>query len=330
MINHEVHYTNRRMTIIAFLILIGFADSATALCVGPKEGGKWWNTNPQGDPISLEVKLDGCGDQVLNGVETQTSYGLKVFVKQSNGNLYQRPKVKAKFEKFANGQIMLHASVPTGGYVDRIWLRRDDINGQERLYAYIQHESLDSKPSSESTYWFSRQKSTSLQPSNSAVKHSYLSPKIGSVVTKHSSTSPQLWNLVAKHSGKCLHQHGGTYGNGDPITQWDCLNQPNVKLEKIPADNGFFFLKFAHSRKCVSLHGGAKENGTVITQWECVNQPNLKWKEQTIGDGFSFIRSAQTNKCIHQDGATKSNGDPITQWDCVNQPNVQWKFVPAP
>jgi hypothetical protein len=41
--------------------------------------------------------------------------------------------------------------------------------------------------------------------------------------------------LVAKHSGKCLQQHGAMQGNGDPITQWDCIDQPNLQWKFAPA-----------------------------------------------------------------------------------------------
>ena len=141
------------------------------------------------------------------------------------------------------------------------------------------------------------------------------------------ASAAEYWQLQVKHSGKCLDQHGATQGNGDKISQWDCLNQPNEKLEKVPAGQGYFFLKFQHSGKCVQVHGGSSQNGTPITQWQCVDQANLKWREQPAGDGYSYLISAQTNKCLHQHGGTKGNGDGITQWDCVNQPNLQWKFI---
>ena len=145
------------MAVIAGLAVVSLAlpDRVGALCAGPKEGGRWWNKNPAGDPISLEVTLDSCGDQVLNGEQTQTRYGLKVFVKQSNGSLYQRPKVAATY-RTSIGKQWLYAKVPTGGYLDHLWLRTDTVNGQTQLYAYIKHESLDSKPSAESKFWFVR------------------------------------------------------------------------------------------------------------------------------------------------------------------------------
>jgi hypothetical protein len=134
---------------------LALPDPALALCAAPAEGGRWWNKNPAGDPISVEVTLDQCGDQVLNGQQTPTTYGLKVFVKQSNGNLYQRPKVKATY-RMSNGKRWLYAKVPTGGYVDHVWLRTQLVGGQTQMYMYVKHESLDSKPSAESKMWFAR------------------------------------------------------------------------------------------------------------------------------------------------------------------------------
>lgn len=152
----------RRLAGAVLLTLAGFAvvnvvemTTIRASCVGPQEGGRWWNKNVSGDPISLEVSMDQCGDQVLNGVQTQTTYGLKVFVKQSSGALYQRPKVRAVYRN-SNGKRWLYAKVTTGGYVDHIWLRPSNEDAQGQLYVYIKHESLDSKPSAESKHYFVR------------------------------------------------------------------------------------------------------------------------------------------------------------------------------
>ncbi len=144
------------------------------------------------------------------------------------------------------------------------------------------------------------------------------------------SVSAEVYYFVmVKHSGKCLHQHGATFGNGDPITQWDCVHESNVYLQKVPAGGDAFFLKFAHSGKCVHLHGDSSANGAQITQWDCIDLPNVKWREVPAAGSYVYLTSQSTNKCLHQHGATFGNGDPITQWDCVDEPNVQWIFVPA-
>ena len=139
----------------------------------------------------------------------------------------------------------------------------------------------------------------------------------------------EYYFIKAKHSGKCLHQHGGIRGNGARITQWDCVHEPNVKLQKIPAGGDTFFLRFAHSGQCVHLHGGYSANGTAISQWDCIDLPNVKWREAPAGEGYVYLRSVATNKCIHQHGGTQGNGDRITQWDCVDEPNVKWLFEPT-
>jgi hypothetical protein len=142
----------RAVTALAFVVVgvgvVSVTEQVQASCASPQEGGRWWNQNAIGDPISLEVSLDRCG-------EADAAYAMKVFVRQSSGSLYQRPKVKA-FYRTSNGKRWLYAKVPTGGYVDHIWLRPSQVNGQPQLYAYIKHESLDSKPSAESKHWFVR------------------------------------------------------------------------------------------------------------------------------------------------------------------------------
>lgn len=144
------------------------------------------------------------------------------------------------------------------------------------------------------------------------------------------SDAQQYYFVVARHSGKCLHQHGGTASDGDPITQWDCVNQGNLKLEKVPAGDGYFYLRFQHSGKCLHQHGGLYANGAPITQWSCINQANLRLRERDAGDGYVFLQFQHSGKCVHQHGATRENGGAITQWDCVSAPNIQWRFVPAP
>jgi hypothetical protein len=133
--------------------------------------------------------------------------------------------------------------------------------------------------------------------------------------------------IRAKHSNKCLHQHGGTHGNGDPITQWDCVDQPNVQWRIEPSPTpGYYFIKARHSDKCAHQHGGTYENGDPITQWDCVNQANVKWRIIPAGNNYYYIRVQHSGKCMHVHGGGWGNGDPITQWSCINQPNVQWTF----
>jgi len=42
------------------------------------------------------------------------------------------------------------------------------------------------------------------------------------------------WHIKFAHSGKCAHVHGGARANGTAITQWDAVDQPNLKWRFIP------------------------------------------------------------------------------------------------
>jgi len=129
------------------------AGQAGALCAGAPELGRWRNVAPAVDPAVLDLRMDSCGDQVLNGEETETRYSLRAWVLQSSGKLYGRPSAQAHWRQW-KGQRWLVARVPTGGYVDNIWATAAQRDGQQMLHVLIKHESLDSKPSSTSEHWF--------------------------------------------------------------------------------------------------------------------------------------------------------------------------------
>jgi hypothetical protein len=146
-------------------VLIGLCASlplwplaSHALCANPAEGGRWRNVDPaQTHPAFLDVRMTSCGDQVLNGEQTSTNYKLRVWVRQSSGQFYGRPSVAAKYRSW-DGKRWMVGRVATGGYVDNVWLRAVDNNGQRRLHVLIKHESLDSKPSSTTEHWFKYEK----------------------------------------------------------------------------------------------------------------------------------------------------------------------------
>jgi hypothetical protein len=137
----------------------------------------------------------------------------------------------------------------------------------------------------------------------------------------------QWFRLKAKNSGKCMHVHGGGNANGANITQWECVDQPNVQWQMVQTkEPGYFFLKARHSGKCAHVHGGGNANGANITQWDCVEQDNVKWSKKYLGKGYFNIVAKNSNKCAHIHGGGNANGANITQWDCVNQNNLKWQL----
>lgn len=140
--------------------------------------------------------------------------------------------------------------------------------------------------------------------------------------------------LQAKHSGMCAQVNGASRANGGEISQWDCLNQDNVKWSWTEVGDGYVFLKAKHSGKCAQVNGASPANGAAITQWDCVNQDNVKWALKPVGESngnkyYNIVNKA-TGKCMQVDGAARTDGARISQWDCVDQDNVKWSLRTAP
>ena len=142
--------------ITALGIVIFTSPFIGAQCAGVSEEGRWRNLEANGDPLFIDVKMTGgCGDEVLNGEQsgTSTRYSIRVWVKQSTGKLYGRPAVRAAYKTW-NGKSWLRGDVYTGGYQDQMWLHVEPHDGKSQLRVLIRHQSLDSKPSSQTNYWF--------------------------------------------------------------------------------------------------------------------------------------------------------------------------------
>ena len=148
----------RIVQLFAVATVLTFPQIAFPQCEGIREEGRWRNLDPNGEPGYIDVKMvGGCGDQVLNGEQTGSSihYTMRVWVKQSTGKFFGRPTVKAAYRPW-KGQRWLQGNVYTGGYQDQMWLRVEERAGRSQLHVFIKHQSLDSKPSSQSEYWFTK------------------------------------------------------------------------------------------------------------------------------------------------------------------------------
>ena len=129
--------------------------------------------------------------------------------------------------------------------------------------------------------------------------------------------SADYFFLKAKHSNKCAQVDGASGANGGNISQWDCVNQDNVKWQKRNAGGGYVYLRAKHSGKCAQVDGASKANSANISQWDCVNQANVHWMlTPAEGDaGYYFIVNRASGKCMQVDGASRANGANITFTD---------------
>jgi hypothetical protein len=153
----ETRITLRRIAILLIVASgLAFPRAASTQCVGISEEGRWRNLDNKGEPSYIDIKMvGGCGDQVLNGEQTGSSvhYTMRVWVKQPTGKFYGRPTVNAAYRPW-KGHQWLQGNVYTGGYQDQMWVHVEERDNRSQLHVLIRHKSLDSKPSSQSEYWF--------------------------------------------------------------------------------------------------------------------------------------------------------------------------------
>ena len=148
----------RIVQVLAIASTLTLPRIALTQCAGIHEEGRWHNLDNNGEPSFIDVKMvGGCGDEVLNGEQTGSSvrYTMRVWVKQSTGQFYGRPTVNAVYRPW-KGQQWLQGNVSTGGYQDQMWVHVEQHGALSQLHVFIKHKSLDSKPSSQSEYWFAK------------------------------------------------------------------------------------------------------------------------------------------------------------------------------
>ena len=134
--------------ILGTVAFLSFTQPAHAVCSSPLVGG-WRNTTMVTGPGFMRIRFSSCGD--TSGAVTR--FAVKPYVLQSSGNWFQRPTVQGRMVRDKNGQTWLRADVPTGGYVDEMWIRN---NGNDALRVFIKHRSLDIKPHAQSWHDFTR------------------------------------------------------------------------------------------------------------------------------------------------------------------------------
>ena len=135
--------------------------------------------------------------------------------------------------------------------------------------------------------------------------------------------------ITAMHSQKCAQVDDASQDNGARISQWQCLQQPNVLWHRQDGGDGYFFLQAKHSGKCAMVFRGAQNNGAGIGQWACdlgARPANFLWQQKPAGGEYYYIINRASGKCMQVDGASNDDGATISQWDCVDQPNVKWKI----
>jgi hypothetical protein len=144
--------------LLAAAIIITIPGIALGQCATPAEEGRWRNLDENGDPIYLDVKMLGCGDQVLNGDQSEsTHYTMRAWNKVGTVGFHGRPIINANY-RLLRGQKWLYAPLPNIPYMDHTWVVAAQHDGKPQLHVLINHAPLDKRPSFNTEYWFIRSK----------------------------------------------------------------------------------------------------------------------------------------------------------------------------
>ena len=153
--NHAA-YCRRLALLLAAATTFVLPTVAFAQCATVAEEGRWKNLDDKGDPLYLDVKMLGCGDQALNGAETEsTHYTMGAWNRVAAGGFHARP-IKAAYYRPFQGKRWLYAPLPNIPYIDQTWVEAVQRDGKWELHVLIRHEPLDKRPSYTSEYWFVR------------------------------------------------------------------------------------------------------------------------------------------------------------------------------
>jgi hypothetical protein len=143
----------------------------------------------------------------------------------------------------------------------------------------------------------------------------------------HAAKGIALKNLSSR---KCAHIPGHSKQPGTRVTQWSCVNQPNVRwqfnvLTHLPggrfAAPTVFQIKNLSSGMCLTATG--TRNGAAVVQRPC--GPAKTWSQTWVvtegaRPGYSFISNyGYSKKCLDVPGYRKGNGVALVTWTCGYQ-----------
>jgi hypothetical protein len=173
-----------------------------------------------------------------------------------------------------------------------------------------------------------------------------------------------FWAIRFVHSKKCVHVQGALSDNSTAITQWDYVEQNNLKWKFVVVKGGgsgpsgggggggggrfkewknpvmlaregrrCHIVSALAPHACLHLQGGVAQNDAQVTIWSKDthgHQSNLQWTIVPGPHGTYHIASAvNPDFVLHQLGATHDNGGKISVWNKNthgHQGNLQVRF----
>jgi hypothetical protein len=117
--------------------------------------------------------------------------------------------------------------------------------------------------------------------------------------------------------------NGGTYGNGNPVSQWGLNPSLNQKWQLTQnSDDSWNFLSLS-TWLSLDCPGGSDEDGLQMIEWETNRDSNQRWVLTQQLDGTYKIENQQTGKVL-DGGSNSTDGAPLLQNDWNSGAEQRW------
>src|SRR5262249_42489567 len=140
---------------LSILALAVPATPANAQCLKQREEGEWTNVYRSANTYTLTIRMIECGDQILNGQQTETRYKLEVRYLNKDWTLSPPQSASASYRTESSGR-WLYGEIYLGGYVDEMWMRVVPQSDGEQMEVQVHNRSLSMLPSGDSAYTFQK------------------------------------------------------------------------------------------------------------------------------------------------------------------------------
>lgn len=126
--------------------------------------------------------------------------------------------------------------------------------------------------------------------------------------------------------------------NGSNVQLWDLDDGADRTIKFIPAQDGYYFIRFQHASVNMDVHGCyagkyfcrtyKKDKGANVQIWSAGNSDPQQWKIEKIKPGQYRITNRYSGKVLDASASNiNNNGCNVQQWDWHGGDNQLWEIV---
>jgi len=126
--------------------------------------------------------------------------------------------------------------------------------------------------------------------------------------------------------------------NGANVQLWTLDDGKDRRVKFIPADDGWFYIRFQHANVNLDVHGCydgklfcgtyKKDKGANVQIWSSGNSKPQQWKIQQVKPGQFIIVNRYSAKVLDASASNiNKNGCNVQQWTRHGKDNQLWEII---